>query len=320
MIVHFILSGETLESISEEINLENPKYLKEFHNKHCAREDFIHDDLIPRKKLLIPDINKIKEYNSRNDAPFKNPKLNPDIPFHPENFSKIYSVVNKEIYENQLEKKHTILTYTVSVKWMRNENGFHIFHLFKNNFSDGQGNMMVDLASESIRSLNPLEVKTDLKGNVVSISLTQQTTDNFAKIKKRLADLFPDQYANIYLNEFERAVQNRDLFNSRMKNDVFIKNYFAALRQPFENGKSFLQQTIGEENMTIQLQQKIENAEYNEEIIILQAGSMPENDLDFSGKYSLYTKSGLVKSVDISYAISQFGVKNSSFFTVTEMS
>ncbi|WP_312901956.1 hypothetical protein [Chryseobacterium taichungense] len=320
MIVHFILSGETLESISEEINLENPKYLKEFHNKHCAREDFIHDDLIPRKKLLIPDINKIKEYNSRNDAPFKNPKLNPDIPFHPGNFSKIYSVVNKEIYENQLEKKHTILTYTVSVKWMRNENGFHIFHLFKNNFSDGQGNMMVDLASESIRSLNPLEVKTDLKGNVVSISLTQQTADNFAKIKKRLADLFPDQYANIYLNEFERAVQNRDIFNSRMKNDVFIKNYFAALRQPFENGKSFLQQTIGEENMTIQLQQKIENAEYNEEMVVLQTASMPENDLDFSGKYSLYKKTGLVKSVDISYAISQFGVKNSSFFTVTEMS
>lgn len=50
MIVHFILSGETLESISEEINLENPVYLKEFHNTYCAREDFIQDTLIPGKK------------------------------------------------------------------------------------------------------------------------------------------------------------------------------------------------------------------------------------------------------------------------------
>jgi hypothetical protein len=51
MTVHFILSGETLESIAEEINLENPKYLKEFHNAHCAREDFIYDDLVPRKNF-----------------------------------------------------------------------------------------------------------------------------------------------------------------------------------------------------------------------------------------------------------------------------
>lgn len=49
MIIHFILSGETLESISEEINLENPRYLKEFHNQHCAREDAIHEKLIPGK-------------------------------------------------------------------------------------------------------------------------------------------------------------------------------------------------------------------------------------------------------------------------------
>lgn len=320
MIVHFILSGETLESISEEIKLENPKYLKEFHNTHCAREDFIHDKLIPGKKLLIPDINKILEYNSFNDAPFKNPRLNPEIPFNPENFSRIYFVVNKELYESELEKRHAVLTYTVSLKWIRNENGFHIFHLFKNNFSDGQGNMMTDLASESIRSLNPLEIKTDLKGNLVSIHLTQHTIDNFGKIIDRLANLFPDQYAGIYLAEFEKAVLNRDLFNSRMKSDIFIKNYFASVRNSFANGKSFLEQTIGEENIPIQLEQKIENAKYDEEIIIFQTASVSENNLDFSGKYTLYTKTGLIKSIDLHYIIFQFGFKNSSFFTVIELS
>lgn len=320
MIVHFILSGETLESISEEIHLENPKYLKEFHNTHCAREDIIQDTLIPGKKLIIPGINKVREYNSLNDAPFKNPKLNPEIPFSPENFSRIYAVVNKELYENELEKRHAVLTYTVSLKWMRNENGFHIFHIFKNNFSDGQGNMMTDLASESIRSLNPLEIKTDLKGNVVSIQLTQQTIDHFEKIMKRLSDLFPDKYAEIYLYEFERAVRNRSIFNSRMKNDVFIKNYFASLRNPFANGKSFFQQSVGEENTDITLQQKIENPEYDNEIVILQNPQYSESDIEFSGKYTLYTKTGLIKNIDLHYTVFQFGFKNSSFFTVSELS
>ncbi|WP_263602489.1 hypothetical protein [Chryseobacterium sp. PET-29] len=320
MIVHFILSGETLESISEEIHLENPKYLKEFHNTHCAREDFIQNTLIPGKKLIIPGINKVREYNSLNDAPFKNPKLNPEIPFSPENFSRIYAVVNKELYENELEKRHAVLTYTVSLKWMRNENGFHIFHLFKNNFSDGQGNIMTDLASESIRSLNPLEIKTDLKGNLVSIQLTQQTMDHFEKIMKRLSDLFPDKYAEIYLYEFERAVRNRSIFNSRMKNDVFIKNYFASLRNPFANGKSFFQQSVGEENTDITLQQKIENPEYDNEIVILQNPQYSESDIEFSGKYTLYTKTGLIKNIDLHYTVFQFGFKNSSFFTVSELS
>ncbi|MEA1851173.1 hypothetical protein U9K52_19845 [Chryseobacterium sp. MHB01] len=320
MIVHFILSGETLESISEEIHLENPKYLKEFHNTHCAREDIIQDTLIPGKKLIIPGINKVREYNSLNDAPFKNPKLNPEIPFSPENFSRIYAVVNKELYENELEKRHAVLTYTVSLRWMRNENGFHIFHLFKNNFSDGQGNMMTDLALESIRSLNPLEIKTDLKGNLVSIQLTQQTMDHFEKIMKRLSDLFPDKYAEIYLYEFERAVRNRSIFNSRMKNDVFIKNYFASLRNPFANGKSFFQQSVGEENTDITLQQKIENPEYDNEIVILQNPQYSESDIEFSGKYTLYTKTGLIKNIDLHYTVFQFGFKNSSFFTVSELS
>jgi len=320
MIVHFILSGETLESISEEIHLENPKYLKEFHNTHCAREDIIQDTLIPGKKLIIPGINKVREYNSLNDAPFKNPKLNPEVPFSPENFSRIYAVVNKELYENELEKRHAVLTYTVSLKWMRNENGFHIFHLFKNNFSDGQGNMMTDLASESIRSLNPLEIKTDLKGNMVSIQLTQQTMDHFEKIMERLSDLFPDKYAEIYLDEFERAVRNRSIFNSRMKNDVFIKNYFASLRNPFANGKSFFQQSVGEENTDITLQQKIENPEYDNEIVILQNPQYSESDIEFSGKYTLYTKTGLIKNIDLHYTVFQFGFKNSSFFTVSELS
>lgn len=320
MIVHFILSGETLESISEEIHLENPKYLKEFHNTHCAREDFIQDTLIPGKKLLIPGFNKVREYNSLNDAPFKNPKLNPEIPFSPENFSRIYAVVNKELYESEIERRHAVLTYTVSLKWMRNENGFHLFHLFKNNFSDGQGNMMTDLASECIRSLNPLEVKTDLKGNVMSIELTQQTMDHFGKIMERLLNLFPDQYAKIYLEEFERAVRNKSIFNARMKNDIFIKNYFASVRNQFANGKSHLNQSVGEENTDIILQQEIEDPEYDKEIVTLQNVENSENEVEFSGKYTLYAKTGLVKNIDLHYIISQFGIKNSSFFTVTELS
>lgn len=319
MTVHFILSGETLESIAEEINLENPEYLKEFHNAHCAREDFIYDNLVPRKKLLIPDIHKIKEYNSRNDAPFKDLKLNPEIPFHPENLARIYTVESRETEENALEEKENALSYTVSVKWIRKEENAHIFHLFENNFFEKSGTMMADLASESIRSLNPVEVRTDNKGRVVFISLTKETTDHFNTIKERLTDLFPDKYAKLYLDEFERVVLDPSLFHSRMKEDIFIKNYFAGIRNSFTKGKSHLAQSIGEENTEIQLQQKVEHSE-DHEIVLRQNINSHENGLDFAGKYILYKESGLVKELEISYSISQYGVKNKSFFRLKELS
>jgi len=319
MIVHFILSGETLESISEEINLENPKYLKEFHNAHCAKEDIIHDKLIPRKRLLIPDHKKIKEYNSRNDAPFKDSKLNPELPFKPENFSKIFSVINKEIEETEFENKSNVLLYTVSLKWMEKENNLHIFQLFKNNFTDQQGSMMSDLASESIRSLNPIVVKTNEKGEIVHVSLKEETIYNFKNIKERLTDLFPDQYAKIYLDEFELAVLDKNIFDRRMKEDVFIKTYFANLRNDFKNGKSLIKQTIGEENIPIEVVQKVDDKQYLDEVI-LQQKNQPKNGIDFNGKYIIYTDTGLVKELEIRHVISQFGAKNTTFLTIQELS
>lgn len=319
MIVHFILSGETLESISEEINLENPKYLKEFHNTHCAKEDMIYDELVPRKKLLIPDLNKIQEYNSRNDAPFKDLKLNPVLPFNPENFSKIFSVKNTQTEETENNSKSNVLTYTVSVKWIKKEDNFHVFHLFKNNFSDQQGSMMADLASECTRSLNPLILKTTEKGEVINISLSEETISNFDKIKERLTDLFPDKYAAIYINEFSFAVLNKDLFNERMKDDIFIKSYFASLRNAFFNGKSYLKQSVGEENTRIELQQKVESENYTDEIILNQ-NSQPQTHIHFKGKYILNTEDGLVKKIEINHSISEFSVKINSEIEIKELS
>jgi hypothetical protein len=318
MIVHFILSGETLESISEEINLENPKYLKEFHNSHCAKDDFIYDELVSGKKLLIPNINKIKEYNNKNDAPFKHPKLNPVLPFNPENFSKIFTVKSTQTEEVESRSKSNILTYTVSVKWIKKEENYHIFHLFKNNFSDQQGSMMADLASECTRSLNPLVLKTNANGEVIELSLSKETINNFGKIKERLIDLFPDKYAAIYINEFSFAVLNKDLFNKRMQEDIFIKAYFAALRSSFFNGKSHFTQSVGEENLKVEIQQKVENDNYTDEIVLLQ-NSKPQIDVDFNGKYVVNTENGLAKTVEIEHSISHYGVKIRSVIEIKEL-
>ncbi|WP_312389932.1 hypothetical protein [Chryseobacterium sp.] len=317
MIIHFILSGETLESISEKIHLENPKHLKEYHNQRCSAHDYIHENLIPGKRLFVPNIEEIRNFNLLNDAPFKSPELNPVLNFEPKNFSKIYFVRITEEKEKDGETKDNTLTYTASVKWIETIGNQHTFYLYKNNFTDGQSSKMADLAMESIRSLNPLIIKTDLKGKLMNVSLKEETIKNFNKIKERLLDLFPDQYAGMYIKEFEIAVLNQELFNERMKDDPFIKNYFAPVRNSFTNGKSFYDQKI--EDKVITVQQKVEDVNYTSEIVLLQH-VFSISEADFNGKYTLYTQTGIVKKADLYYDISLYGVKYSTFFSFDELS
>ncbi|SDQ12789.1 hypothetical protein SAMN05421664_0636 [Chryseobacterium soldanellicola] len=318
MTVHFILSGETLESISEEIKLENPKYLKEFHNQHCAKEDYILDELIPRKRLLIPDAEKIREYNSRNDAPFKAPELNPKLNFNPENFSKIFSVVINETKEIENITDINRISYTVSIKWIRTEDNNHIFHLFRNNFSEEKGSMMADLAAESMRLLNPVEVKTNEIGEVLEISIQKRTIDHFKNIKERLTDLFPDKYAGIYIEEFEFIALNKDLFDQRMKEDTLIKAFFGSLRSRFTNGKSFFNYQI-DDDILLSIQQKVDNNNNKDEINLIQFITKLEKDKNFNGKYILDANSGMIKELVITYFISQYSVKYTTEIIVNEM-
>ncbi|KMQ69151.1 hypothetical protein ACM39_03300 [Chryseobacterium sp. FH2] len=317
MIVHFILPGETLESVSEDIKLENPQYLKDYHNKLCAKEDYIHEDLIPRKKLLIPDAIKIIEFNEKNDAPCKSPAQNPQIIFNPETLNKKYTVDIIETKEKDDGITRNSLFFEVHLKWIRKEEENHVFHFFKNEISGSNDCKMTDLATECIRSLKEFVIRTDSRGAIVSISLQKEIIDGFQNIKERLIDLFPDQYARIYIDEFEYAVLNDKVFNKRMKEDTFIKTYFAPVRNDFRNGKSYFKQLIYDD-IFLDIEQKVRNNS-SQEFDFLQIGRMEENAVKYKGEYSLHPENGIIKKAEIYYSVSRFGAKHFTHIIIDEM-
>ncbi|GAB0156702.1 hypothetical protein CHRYSEOSP005_19690 [Chryseobacterium sp. Alg-005] len=317
MIVHFILPGETLESIAKEISLENPQYLKEYHNQHCTKEDYIIDQLRPGKKVLIPDPDKILQYNTNNAVAVARPEFNPKLIFKPEKSDMKYQV--KIVQDNK--KDNNVISFQVTLTWVRKDKDEHIFYLSKNNFQDENNSKMIDLAIQCITSLNPVEVRVNAKGEITKINLTKEVADNFQQIKERLYDLFPDQYAALYIEEFEYVVQNEKLFDERMKQDTFIAMYFAPIRNVFTNGISTFDHLISDERIPITINQKVKDVNYSEEIILLQdlKNAHPQNNIDYTGNYTLYTKTGIVKDIGISYNISQYGVKYTTDLSVSDM-
>jgi len=313
--IHFILPGDTLENIAEKIRLENPVYLKEFHNQHCLKEDFIVDDLIPGKKLLLPDFTKIKTYNDKNDAPFKSPELNPKIVFNPIGFNEKFKTTIKEssiIDGKTIEKS---FSYTTSLQWIKNELGEHLFHFTKDQFSNRNNTKMESLAIESMKYLYPIEVFVNAKGEILRTSLKKETLNNFNQIKEKLLDFFPDKYAEIYLEEFEYAALNPDIFDQRMKEDWFLKSYFSSFRNPFENGKSFFELYL--EKTVLNIQQTAKLTDNKEEILLHQTLKNKEgNQDDFTGNVSVSKNNGMIKSLNAVYSYKEFSVSYSTEFSI----
>ncbi len=319
MILHFIRHGDTLQSIADQINLENPLYIKEFHNQKCAGEDYIFEDLVVGKKLFLPDNQTIHKYNSKNDAPFKSPDKNPKINFVPEHSDIQYKVVVTESSFDDGKKSANSFAYIFSLKWIKNEYTTHTFHISKTNFSNIK-EKIGDLASTCLQSLNPIEIQTNLKGEIITISLLKETIDNFPKIKEKLLDQFPDKYAEIYIEELEYVVLNQELFQKKMKQDWLLKTFFAPLRNEFKNGKSNFKIFLENENSVADIQQSGTVNNEKDEIILSQTLVFNENNqTDFIGNYTLSAQIGIIKSMEIHNSYSQYNVLYSTKLKVDQI-
>ncbi|CAD7800166.1 hypothetical protein CHRY9390_00591 [Chryseobacterium aquaeductus] len=315
--IHFIRHGDTLKSIAKDINLENPSYLKEFHNQNCLREDYIFENLVAGNKLFLPDALTVQKYNAKNDAPFKSLERNPKINFNPENLHSQYKVeVTESAFHDGKQTKSTF-SYQFSLQWIESEWGDHIFRFSKSNFSNRNETKMEELAMGCMQSISPIEIATNQKGEIIRINLLKETREKFSEIKENLFDQFPDEYAKIYIEEFEFVVLNEELFHKKMSEDWAIKTYFANIRNDFKNGTSQLKMILENEVSILDINQTVDVSEPEDVLVINQIS--PSQEATFTGKYTVLKDSGIVKSLEILHAYSQYGILYSTDFKLNMM-
>ena len=318
MMLHFIRHGDTLQSIADQINLENPLYIKEFHNQKCGREDYIFEDLVVGKRLFLPDNLTIQNYNSRNDASFKSSEKNPKINFLPENLDVQYKVNVKEISFDDGKKSENSFSYNFSLKWIKIEYSYHTFQVAKTDFSNIK-EKLGDLASSCMQSLNPIEIQTNLKGEIVTVNLLKETIENFPKIKEKLLDRFPDKYAKIYIEEFEYVVLNQELFQKKMKHDWLLKTFFAPIRNEFKNGKSQFKIFLENENSLVDIQQTGLVKDEIDEVILNQALLNDKIEIKYTGNYILSSQTGIIQSMEIRNSYSEYNILHNTELKVSQI-
>ncbi|RQO29726.1 hypothetical protein DBR32_14155 [Taibaiella sp. KBW10] len=298
---HYIKNGDTLARLAQEIGLENPVYLKEYNNTQCLPPDRITEELEPGKRLLIPKLTEIEQYNARRDAPFWLPEANPVLEWKAEQLNRTYQVKVRNNIEGQDKGS---FQYRVQLQWLRSDHGYQQYSWSRSHYRFGKETKISQLASACSEAINPLLITLNQKGGLQQIGIDTQVLGRWPEIKTALSDAFPDSYAAAYIEDLGYVLFQQHLVDRRMRQDPFIKTFFAPIRATFNKGFSFFSLNLAPDGMPVRIQQEVATLDYTDSIPLLQslAGTTFGDDqanLFYEGKYILSRKDGSIWSANV---------------------
>ncbi|REC48582.1 hypothetical protein [Chryseobacterium pennipullorum] len=214
MITYMTLPGDTLEKIASDLKVENPVYIKEFHNKHCAVYDRLTEPVKLRtgSVLFIPFGDEIgilnRAINEKDDSLYYHPphgKINCKTPL----FSGTYAIKHRKYQDSQLQSSYS---YKTELKYLRAEQDDHFFS-FKI-FGSAKDGMESDtkaanLAKACAAILFPVEIKIDKTGKLTDASLYHSETfiqNQLDSLKK----YFTDPLSSSYIDQLKKNTEDEN--------------------------------------------------------------------------------------------------------------
>lgn len=232
MITYMTLPGDTLEKIAGDLKVENPAYLKDFHNKHCAVYDRLAEPvkLNPGTLLLIPfgdEISKLnQEINKNGDSLYYHPPHG-KIPFPIPLLSGVYTITHQKL-ENGTEQ--TNYSYQTELKYLRAEQEDHFFSLqifgsHKNGTeSDSK---MSSLSKATAAILFPVEIRIDKTGTITGTKFFHSET----VIKNELDALkkyFTDELSASYIDHLKKMADDHRQILKSIRNTLSVQFLFGS--------------------------------------------------------------------------------------------
>jgi hypothetical protein len=214
MITYMTLPGDTLEKIASDLKVENPIYIKEFHNKYCPVYDRLTEPvkLKPGTLLFIPfgdEINKLnKEINENGDSLYYHPpqgKIRYQIPL----LSGTYTIKHQKYQDDKIQTNYL---YQTELKYLRAEKDDHFFSM--RIFGSGKDGMESDskvsnLAKACAAILFPVEIRIDKTGRLTGAKLHHSET----AIKNELEALktyFTDDLSASYIDQLKEKTEDQN--------------------------------------------------------------------------------------------------------------
>lgn len=237
--VYFVKSGETLESISWDLHLENPNYLREYHNARCSPLDIVPENGTLRllQKLHIPVPDEILRINRQIRE--KGESLcyllpNGKIPLN-------MNLINGDYFVRQTESDDAIQKYEYAYKlhfsYLKTIQNRHYIHFSMSSFQkDGEEpeEKINHLAADLVKIMYPVTLILDSSGNFVAAESYKEVKEMIREIET-LKDYHAGAYAVSHIDQMKQNISDpQNMYRSLKKilalQFVFNKFYQAEYR------------------------------------------------------------------------------------------
>lgn len=217
--------GQTLAEICDGIRLENPNYLRDFHNKNCSLLDYIEGDISNTTKFLIPSAKQVEQMNQKireNNESFYDFPPDGQFPFAYDLWNGIYQITQTAYLNDEI-------TYSYGQKIQLNfelkKNNCFYFHFsafdFKKN-DENSDNKISTLAKMCMNVIYPIRLIINSNGRIQNIELTKEPAQIISELEA-IKQFFTDNQASEYIEKMKKIINDpkeisikfgKTLFNS----------------------------------------------------------------------------------------------------------
>lgn len=202
--------GQTLAQICDEIHLENPDYLRDFHNKNCPLPECFESDAFKGARVFIPNKQGIEDLNRKiraNNESFYDFPEKGQFPFAYDLWDGTYQISQTTYLNDEIisSNRHTVRLQLEEVK----DNCFYFrftaFDFKKNNeISEGKAST---LARMGIDSMYPIRIVVNSEGEISAIELIKNSGHISSELQA-IKQFFTDDFSSDYIEKMKEIVEN----------------------------------------------------------------------------------------------------------------
>jgi hypothetical protein len=223
MIIYHVKEGQSLVDLCNEIQLENPEYLKEYHNQTCPLSERFDGDIVQGMKIYIPSSPEILEFNKKirdHNQSFYDFPAKGKFPFDFKLWEGTYQITQTAYSDDTI-----LANYGNKVKlhFEGIKNGYYhfLFSAFDFRKNEDISDSKVDtLAKMCIEVIYPIRYSIDSEGKLMDIVLTKKTEDFVSELDS-IKNFFPDQYSSDYIEKMKGIIDNPEILFQKFRNTLF---------------------------------------------------------------------------------------------------
>ncbi|WP_250255119.1 hypothetical protein [Chryseobacterium sp. Marseille-Q3244] len=222
MIIYYVKERQSLVELCRELQLENPEYLKEYHNQNCSLTERFEGDLTRGMKLYIPSSQEVLEINKKireENKSFYNFPVNGRFPFEFKLWVGTYQITQTTYSDDIILTKYD---NKIRLHFEGIKNGYYhfLFSAFDFRRNEDTSDTKADaLAQMCIETIYPIRYVIDIDGKLMDVVLTKKTEDIISELDA-IKNFFQDQYSSGYIEKIKDVVANPETISKKFKNTL----------------------------------------------------------------------------------------------------